>query len=109
MKVTRETLKKIIKEEIEKMIKESDPTRWEGERGPVASRFQEPPPPAPQDPYVREKTTDENAIQDLLDKGLRRCEEIKAALMQPPYNKSREAAKGIMLDYEQDFGGQFCW
>ena len=100
MKVTKETLKKIIKEEIQKMIKESDPTQWEAGRGRVASRFQEPPPPAPQDPYVREKTTVEDIISKLSGEP---CDVIIQALMKER-GMNEKGAKRALAFYEQDYG-----
>jgi len=106
MKITKRQLKRIVQEEIEKMIKESDPTQWEAGRGPVASRFQEPPPPAPEkNPAAY--TTGENPIEEL-QKKYDRCEDIKKALMQPPYNKSEEDAAQAM-DYFYRERGHFCW
>jgi len=100
MKITKKLLSKIIKEEIEKMIKESDPTRWEAGRGPVASRFQEPPPPAPQDPYVREKTTVEQTISD---HGGEPCEVIIQALMKV-HGMDEKGAQRALDFHEQDYG-----
>jgi hypothetical protein len=100
MKVTKETLKKIIKEEIQKMIKESDPTQWEAGRGRVASRFQEPPPPAPQDPYVREKTTVEQTISKHSGEP---CDAIIQALMKA-HGMDEKGAKRALDFYEQDYG-----
>jgi len=96
MKITKKRLKRIIKEEIQKILQEvhqGDPTQWE-HGGPVSARYQSPPECEPEQEPARGGNSPE--IQEAVDAGLP-CDKLL-----------EEFGSDAMYAYEQSGGSSEC-